>query len=164
MLYVPFLAETRWHTQPKTHAPPLHFLYLTETKSWRCEGKGNENVHPLTHASTRAMGKKCLKNRNKGTINVLQGGGSAEYGQRPHFYIFCWDPSLSQLYLHFIATNTLNYTFMSHLFTSPASIFILNMYLHLHIYIFTHFVPETSRELLCLILIAVKLMEQMNSP
>ena len=33
--------------------------------------------------------KKMLKKiRNKGTINVLQGGGggSAEYGQRPYFY------------------------------------------------------------------------------
>ena len=32
--------------------------------------------------------KKLLKKiRNKGTINVLQGGGgSAEYGQRPYFY------------------------------------------------------------------------------
>ena len=34
---------------------------------------------------------------NKGTINVLQGGGgSAEYGQRPYFYIFILlDPSLN---------------------------------------------------------------------
>ena len=42
--------------------------------------------------------KKCLKNLNKGTINVLQGGGgSAEYGQRPYFYIFfLLDPSLSE--------------------------------------------------------------------
>ena len=33
--------------------------------------------------------------RNKGTINVLQGGGSAEYGQRPYFDLF-WDPSLRE--------------------------------------------------------------------
>ena len=32
---------------------------------------------------------------NKGTINVFQGGGSAEYGQRPYFHHFFWDPSLS---------------------------------------------------------------------
>ena len=39
-----------------------------------------------------------LQNRNKGTINVLQGGrGSVEYGQRPYFYIFIFlDPSLTQ--------------------------------------------------------------------
>ena len=32
-----------------------------------------------------------ILNRSKGTSNVLKegGGGSAEYGQRPHFYIFC---------------------------------------------------------------------------
>ena len=34
--------------------------------------------------------------RNKGTINVLQAGGLAEYGQRPYFYIF-FNPSLNQL-------------------------------------------------------------------
>ena len=45
-------------------APPRRFLYLTETKSWRCEEKdkdkekGNENVHLLTHAPTRGVGKK----------------------------------------------------------------------------------------------------------
>ena len=41
--------------------------------------------------------KKMLKKiRNKGTINVLQGGGgSAEYGQRPYFYKKNFlDPSL----------------------------------------------------------------------
>ena len=33
--------------------------------------------------------KNIKKIRNKGTINVLQGGGgSAEYGQTPYFYIF----------------------------------------------------------------------------
>ena len=31
--------------------------------------------------------KMFKKNRSKGTSNVLQGGGSAEYGQIPHFYI-----------------------------------------------------------------------------
>ena len=37
--------------------------------------------------------KKMLKKIcSKGTSNVLQ-GGSAEYGQTPHFYIFL-DPSL----------------------------------------------------------------------
>ena len=43
----------------KDPCPPLHFLYLTETKSWRCEEKGKgENVHLLTHAPTRGVGKK----------------------------------------------------------------------------------------------------------
>ncbi len=37
------------------------------------------------------------KIRNKGTINVLQGGGSAEYGQRPYFYNFFLDPSLKDI-------------------------------------------------------------------
>ena len=42
--------------------------------------------------------KMIKKNRNKGTINVLQGGGgSAEYGQRPYFYTFFLDPSLRRL-------------------------------------------------------------------
>ena len=44
--------------------------------------------------------KKMLKKiRNKGTINVLQGGGgSAEYGQRPYFYNKKnLDPSLSTI-------------------------------------------------------------------
>ena len=35
------------------------FLYLTETKSWRCEGEEGEteeNVHLLTHATARGVG------------------------------------------------------------------------------------------------------------
>ena len=32
---------------------------------------------------------EILKNHNKGTSNVLQGGGSAECGQITHFYMFC---------------------------------------------------------------------------
>ena len=40
--------------------------------------------------------KKC----NKGTINVLQGGGSVEYGQKPYFYIFC-GPFSNGLCLYF---------------------------------------------------------------
>ena len=46
--------ETIWHTLPKTHAPPQRFLYLTETKIWRCERRrgGGENVHLLTHTTT----------------------------------------------------------------------------------------------------------------
>ena len=49
---------------------------------------------------------------NKGTINVLQEGVSAEYGQRPYFdhFIF-WDPSLSdvlQFYCNLVATWTCN--------------------------------------------------------
>ena len=52
------------YTAKDPHPPPRHFLYLTETKSWRCEekdkDKGNENVHLLTHAPTRGMGKQTL--------------------------------------------------------------------------------------------------------
>ena len=43
----------------KDPCPPHNFLYLTETKSWRCEYKGKgENVHLLTHAPARGVGKK----------------------------------------------------------------------------------------------------------
>ena len=37
---------------------PWCFMYLTDTKSWRCEGGEGENVHLLTHATARGMGKK----------------------------------------------------------------------------------------------------------
>ena len=42
----------------KDPCPPQHFLYLTETKSWRCEDKvKGENVHLLTHTPARDVGK-----------------------------------------------------------------------------------------------------------
>ena len=47
------------------------------------------------------------KIRNKGTINVLQGGGSAEYGQRPYFYKQILDPSLSHKLEFWVATASL---------------------------------------------------------
>ena len=45
--------------------PPWRFLYLIETKSWWCgegeeeegEGEEGENVHLLTHATARGVGK-----------------------------------------------------------------------------------------------------------
>ena len=38
------------------------FLYLRETKSWKSEEReGGENVHLLTHAPARGMGKKYPK-------------------------------------------------------------------------------------------------------
>ena len=44
---------------PMCH-PPWRFMYLRETKSWRCEEEGGEEreekVHMLTHANTRAHG------------------------------------------------------------------------------------------------------------
>ena len=43
------------------------------------------------------LAEKIFKHiRNNRTKNVFQegGGGSAEYGKRPYFYIFFWDPSL----------------------------------------------------------------------
>ena len=44
--------------------------------------------------------KMIKKNRNKGTINVLQGGGgSAEYGQRPYFYKKKFGPFPYMVYL-----------------------------------------------------------------
>ena len=44
--------------------------------------------------------KMFKKIHNKGTINVLQGGGggSAEYGQRPYLYILFY-PSLIPIFL-----------------------------------------------------------------
>ena len=44
----------------KDRRPPWRFLYLRETTSWWCgEGDGEgENVHLLTHAPTRGVGKK----------------------------------------------------------------------------------------------------------
>ena len=41
----------------KDPRPPRHFLYLRETKSWRCE-ENEENVHLLTYAPARGVGKK----------------------------------------------------------------------------------------------------------
>ena len=51
----------------KDPCPPWRFLYLTETKSWKAErreregegerGGGGENVHLLTHAPARGIGK-----------------------------------------------------------------------------------------------------------
>ena len=74
-----FIVKTRWHTLPKTHAPPptafsvpnKNVLYLRETKLWRCErrrrrgggggGGRGENVHLLTHAATLAdVGKNGI--------------------------------------------------------------------------------------------------------
>ena len=44
--------------------PPQHFLYLTETKSWKWEGEEGkeggeegEKVSLLTHATARGVGK-----------------------------------------------------------------------------------------------------------
>ena len=52
------LIRTRWHTLPRTHTPPpRRFLYLTETKSWKWEGRGGEKVSLKTHATARGMGK-----------------------------------------------------------------------------------------------------------
>ena len=45
--------------------PPRRFLYLTETKSWRCEGKGKGNVHLLTHASARGVGKNVMEKKEE---------------------------------------------------------------------------------------------------
>ena len=58
--------ETRWHTQPRTHAPQWCFLYLRETKSWWCEGREGEEgegekVSMLTHGTARGMGKKYCR-------------------------------------------------------------------------------------------------------
>ena len=44
-----------WPGRNKTWA----FFGWVGTKSWRCEEKGNENVHLLTHAPARGVGKKC---------------------------------------------------------------------------------------------------------
>ena len=47
------------------------------------------NKNPFLMLYVPFLPEKMLKKiRNKGTINVLQGGGggSAEYGQRPYFY------------------------------------------------------------------------------
>ena len=39
------------------HRPPSRcFLYLRETKSWRCEEGEEEKVHLLTHTTARAPG------------------------------------------------------------------------------------------------------------
>ena len=53
--------KTRWHTLPRTHAPPWRFLYLTEKKSWKWEGGGEEEgekVSLKTYATARGVGKK----------------------------------------------------------------------------------------------------------
>ena len=61
--------KTRWHTQPRTHAPPWRCLYLRETKSWWCEeeeeekGEG-EKVSLKTHAAARGMGKNVKRTFN----------------------------------------------------------------------------------------------------
>ena len=53
----------------KDPRPPRRFLYLTETKSYKCgegqegeEGEG-ENVHLKTYATTRGVGKKNEDNK-----------------------------------------------------------------------------------------------------
>ena len=54
--------QTRWHTLPRTHTappPPRRFLYLTETKSCKWEGGGEEEgekVSLKTHATARGVG------------------------------------------------------------------------------------------------------------
>ena len=65
VLKVIYVDKTRWHTQPRTHAPPWHFLYLRETKSWWCEEEGGgeggeEKVSILTYATARGMGKNVF--------------------------------------------------------------------------------------------------------
>ena len=54
-------------SQQKSHAPPRHFLYLRETKSWKAERRererGGDNVHLLTHAPARGMGKNRVHTR-----------------------------------------------------------------------------------------------------
>ena len=51
------------YTAKDPHPTPWCFLYLRETKSWRWEGRegrggrGGENVHMLTHATARGVGK-----------------------------------------------------------------------------------------------------------
>ena len=46
--------------------PPRRFLYLSKTKNWWCGegdgGEGDENVHLLTHAPARGVGKKNKHN------------------------------------------------------------------------------------------------------
>ena len=46
----------------KDPRPLCHFLYLTETKSWKWEegGEEGEKVSLLTHATARGMGKNGL--------------------------------------------------------------------------------------------------------
>ena len=67
--------------------------------------------------------KKMLKKiRNKGTINVLQGGGSVEYGQRPYFYIFFWTLPLDT---SVVSSHHVSHNFM-HLSPSPAILFTLH--------------------------------------
>ena len=58
------------HSQGPT--PPWRFLYLTETKSWRYEeGEGTEkNVHLLTHATARGVGKKYNRTAKTKQLNV----------------------------------------------------------------------------------------------
>ena len=53
------LNKMAYTAKDPTPPPPWRFLYLTETKSWRCEEEGetDENVHLKTHATARGMGK-----------------------------------------------------------------------------------------------------------
>ena len=51
----------------KDPCPPTEFSVPNITKSWKCEGEGEErgeeeNVHLLTHTTTRGVGKKLLNN------------------------------------------------------------------------------------------------------
>ena len=41
-----------------TAKDPWRFLFLRETKSWRCEEGGGEKVSLKTHATARGVGKK----------------------------------------------------------------------------------------------------------
>ena len=57
------MAYTAKYPRPPTafSVPNRNVLYLRETKLWRCErrrgGGGGENVHLLTHAPARGVGK-----------------------------------------------------------------------------------------------------------
>ena len=46
------------YTAKDPHTPPRRFLYLTETKSWRCEEEGGEGGEggEDRHSSRRARG------------------------------------------------------------------------------------------------------------
>ena len=57
------MAYTAKDPRPTTafYVPNRNKLYLTETKSLRCE-EYNENVHLLTHAPARGVGKNIRGN------------------------------------------------------------------------------------------------------